>query len=252
MNKAKCELKPVRNLTFLGARWGRTEIKRLANTTRSVVNVIKAIPRLKTLKQQQQASGFLQYYLSFAGNCARAIQLAFEDPTQAGKLIKLAKKAFLKFKPSKTAKSALIYSDATPGQLGAVVQGIGYTKVFQKSHINVDELKAAIYALKLAIRQLKPGGSIVHYVDNTVALAALRKNRLKLIKNMDTVVAYILFINYINSNYYIKYHYVASLDNPADSWSRVNPEAPLVFTKSYLWPTRKHNQMGINVPDSTS
>jgi hypothetical protein len=148
LNKAKCELKPVRNLTFLGARWGRTGIKRQANTTRSIVNVIKAIPRLKTLKQQQQAAGFLQYYLSFAGNCSRAIQLAFENPAQANKLIKLAKKAFLKFKPSRTAKSALVYSDATPGRLGAIVQGIGYTKTIEKSHINVDELKAAIYDIR--------------------------------------------------------------------------------------------------------
>ena len=120
VNKDKAVLVPTRKIEFLGATWRKNGVKRLPKVTQNLYKLIKAIPHIKGEKQTQRAKGYLQYYLQFMINSARAIELAFKNKAESSKLMALVKFDFIKWKrPKPPSRKELIYSNATISQIGA-------------------------------------------------------------------------------------------------------------------------------------
>jgi len=67
---------------YLGALWGKKCVYRNPEIDKTLKLVISSIRRNMTLKEHQQARGYLNYYLSFAGHVHAIVNRALSEPEE--------------------------------------------------------------------------------------------------------------------------------------------------------------------------
>ena len=121
--------------------------------------------------------------------------------------------------PKKYNKSAMIYSDATPDQIGAYVNNYPFHAKIKSSNIMIAETLAAI----LAILQTNEFSEITINVDNMATLSYLRKGAAKFLNTLSIQEHYIFLLArlHIDNFFNINPLYIKSENNPADYLSRI-------------------------------
>jgi hypothetical protein len=247
INYPKSQLTPVKSITFLGATWSQTNVKRTAQATitcASIWNQLCLSNKQPTGRLLQQIRGYFNYYLSFAGNffsiinrillsknlvnftkiftyllCKDSISLSMPKLTKARRFLNLA-------------------SDATETQIAACyLKDVKINLIhFCKNNILVNELKAGMLALKLAYEKAKslnlaPDFSARLYIDNKAVISLINRGRAKW--SNDTIGIFKLFnilrqIEWYRERFSFKAMYISTAANPADALSRKQGYFPKV------------------------
>ncbi len=82
INVKKSVLNPVKKIMFLGALWGQTAVVRNPEIDNTLTAVINNLKQGLSLKEHQQARGYLNYYLSFAGKVHSIVNRALTEPEE--------------------------------------------------------------------------------------------------------------------------------------------------------------------------
>ena len=121
LNLTKSVLIPVKSITFLGSTWGAEGVSRLPLVTKMCHQVIRTIVNTQlALKPLQKIRGYLNYYLSFAGNFHSVINRNLLDSHRL-KCVHvmrwLVKEDFVSFYKPVLTETATYWSDATLTQV---------------------------------------------------------------------------------------------------------------------------------------
>ena len=228
INEEKSILSPRKEITFLGATWGRDGIKRLEELDSKLEKWIEKTP--KTELEFQQKAGLLSYYNLYNRKSGPITYKLIKNNNKTD-LKHLINKNFLLFKPPKPKIHFKVYADATLKKIGFVINGKGYEKVRQSKYIIENETMAALTALSFLKKNF---GAMNYeaelYTDNTATLAFLQKGRTKANWNLKTHIKLYKKLASVD-NVHNTYSYVKSEDNPADYFSRKPEKTIDLFTE---------------------
>ena len=226
INLKKSVLTPADSVKFLGSTWGSSHVTRSIEATRTVTLLLYGT-RHKRLQGRtlQRVRGYLNYYLSFAGNyhalinkiLKRADKSAFTDL-----LLNIAKTDSIAFRPPDPTKYEVIYTDAstygiaacTPSE-SSVVAKTSFAPILH------NELKAAILGVKLFLQTKQhESNSLVLKIDNKAVISFVNHGRCKWNMDIFKLADYISFFARAKRKIRITASYVRSEANTADYHSR--------------------------------
>ena len=117
INLKKSVLTPAESVKFLGSTWGSTHVTRSTEATRTVALVLQGTERRKlTGRTLQRVRGYLNYYLSFAGNYHALVNRVLKRTNKAPFtqfLINIARTDNIAFRPPDPTNYEVIYTDAS-------------------------------------------------------------------------------------------------------------------------------------------
>lgn len=221
VNFQKSTLIPSRGIEYLGGIWSSSGVRRNKSITQQILDMWNYVMFRKLEdKPLQRMRGLLIYYLGYAGLFHAVINriLISRDKWRYNDIIMhLLKQDHISFN-TKHKPEIIAYSDASLYQIAAIV---GSKTVIQPSiqrSIMINELKAAILALKTFkfyynIKQF----SINLSIDNLNVFYFIKKGSCKW-TNL-SIRPLFHYLNFINK-FHINLNYIPSELNPADAPSR--------------------------------
>ena len=226
INLKKSVLTPAESVKFLGSTWGATHVTRSVEASRTVALVLRGTQTRKlTGRTLQRVRGYLNYYLSFAGNfhalVNRILKRADKTPF-TNLLLNIAKTDSIAFRPPDPTKYELIYTDAstygiaacTPSE-SSVIARTSFAPILE------NELKAAILGVQLFLRTKQPStNSLVLKIDNKAVIAFVNHGRCKWSTDIFRLANYLSFFAKIKRKIKVTASYVRSESNTADYHSR--------------------------------
>jgi hypothetical protein len=241
INASKSILQPQESVEFLGAIWNDKGVTRSAKATKAVEEILSFTYNneypLKS-KLHQRIRGFLTYYTGFAINCHTIINTILQMSLRQRRkmfryMVGVAQINTIFFK-KKRRKKAIIYSDATPDQLGAIIKSKGPEEMYIEmaapaSEVSIlyNEAHAATipFIMHSDILQDK---KISAYIDNKAVIRLAKRGRAKwktfgsnTQDGFNKLFNLIFLFSYINCNFDITFYYIKSDNNPADALSRL-------------------------------
>lgn len=114
LNLKKTILKPQTTLSFLGAIWSQTDVRRDPKLKYELQRVIAT----NTKKETQKIRGYLNYYLSFAGKVHTIINRVIKESKGKHFLCTLLEEDRIKFRDPDTSKEKAIFTEATTMRIG--------------------------------------------------------------------------------------------------------------------------------------
>jgi L-fucose mutarotase/ribose pyranase (RbsD/FucU family) len=249
INYTKSVLNPALKILFLGAVWSPLKVVRTKNATDSMRYIWSQIRYLKSElkgKPLQRVRGFLNYYVSFAGNFFSIVNkiLLIKDRRPYDKIFSYLinqDTIHLNIPRLSTARSFVNFaSDATETQIAALQMDdpANFQIKVKYDNILVNELNAAMLSLQMAddfiddklfsefvAGERSPKGERAArlYIDNNAVIALINRGRVKW--SLITISIFKLF-NFLKKieSYRLRFPfvavYIATGSNPADALSR--------------------------------
>ena len=204
---------------FLGALWGQAAVVRNPDIDDTLRMVIGGLKHGLSLKEQQQARGYLNYYLSFAGRVHSIVNRALLEPEEGKRyLYALMEYRKIKFRDPEVSEQREIFTDATTNQCDEL--GGGHASTVELPIIYAETLAALVGIYKQINNNI---GNIILFTDNMATLYFIKKGTAGLLYNL-SFYCHFLFISLIckaRRLAKIRTAYISTKINPADRWSRL-------------------------------
>ena len=226
INLKKSVLTPTDSVKFLGSTWGSTHVTRSIEATRTVALVLRGTERRKlTGRSLQRVRGYLNYYLSFAGNYHALVNRVLQRTNKAPftqLLIDIARTDNIAFRPPDPTQYEIIYTDASTYGVAActptestVLARTSFAPILE------NELKAAILGIHLFLQTKQPStNTLVLKIDNKAVIAFINNGRCKWSMDLFKLASYLSIVAKVKRKFKVSASYVRSEANTADFHSR--------------------------------
>lgn len=232
INYTKSILIPTNNIEFLGANWNHTgAVRRTETATKILLKILEELTYKLDIndKQKQIIRGYMNYYMSFAGQIHNLINIYINMPRLFRPIIHelmvdLVFHDTIQIKPPRDEKH-IIFADATPSVIAAIVYSEDYNYVTGRrlkclTDIKVAEALAVIEAAESLAKYAGFFSNLYIFTDNMAVLYLLKKGSIKWDIPIAQKISLLLRVQNLKRFFNIKPQYIKSELNPADFYSR--------------------------------